>query len=100
MRPSKLRGWSRRGSSPGSSASRPRNGSDAMFFDPPVEGAARQAERLGGLADAAAVAGEGLLDQQLFDLLERQILDALRSGSGGGGVEAQVGSAQLLARRH
>src|SRR3954452_11240020 len=56
-------------------------GSEPMLLEPPVEGAAREAQRLGGLADVA-VAGERLLDQHPLDLLQRQILQLARGSRG------------------
>src|SRR4051794_24200369 len=47
---------------------------EPMLFEAPVERAARQPERLGGLAHVAAVAGEGFLDEHPLDLFEGQVL--------------------------
>ena len=60
----------------------------AIFFQPPVERAAAEAELLGRLARIAVAAGERLLDQVGLDLLQAHVLDpgrgraALRPSSG------------------
>jgi hypothetical protein len=64
-----------------------------VFFQPAVEGAAAEAEFLGGLAGVAVAAGEGLLDEEGLDLLEAHVLEARR---GLAGVEAEVGARTTL----
>src|SRR5689334_7550037 len=48
---------------------------DAEAGEPAVEGAARQAEDAGGVADVAVVGGERALDEVALDLLEGHLLE-------------------------
>src|SRR5688572_23432241 len=47
----------------------------AVALQPPVEGTAAEAERLGGLADVAVVARHRLLDQEALDVLQAHVLE-------------------------
>src|SRR5262252_7901701 len=49
--------------------------SDAVFLQPSIEGAARQAERSGGFADVSAKSRHGLLDENPFHLLEAHLFE-------------------------
>src|SRR5688500_20400190 len=68
----------------------------AVLLQPAIERAAREAERVGRLADVAAVAVESLADEVLLDLLERHLLEAaaLRRP-----LEAEVGGGDAVAPR-
>src|SRR6185437_9742772 len=47
----------------------------SVTLEAPIEGAAAQAERLGGLADVTVEAGHRFLDQEAFDVLEAHVLE-------------------------
>src|SRR6516162_1222389 len=49
--------------------------SDPVFLQPPVEGAARQAERAGGFADVSPKSRHSFLDQYAFYLLEAHLFE-------------------------
>src|SRR4051812_9191827 len=72
-------------------------GLELVAFQAPVERAAAQAEFLGGLARVAVAAGEGLLDQERFDLLEAHVLE---TRGGVSRVETEIGCAHDLGLRH
>src|SRR6266567_5843807 len=66
-----------------------RRESQAVTLEPPIKRAAAQAQGLGGFADVALEAGEGLLDEEALDFLQAHILQARRSLAST--FQAQVG---------
>src|SRR5689334_21295030 len=54
------------------------SGSEAIPLKAPVQCAAAETERLGGLAHVAVEASHRLLDQEALDFLEAHVLDARR----------------------
>ena len=60
-----------------------------MMLEPAVERAPAQPQRLGRLADVAAVALERLPDQHALDFLQRQVLEPRR---GAAAAEPEIGA--------
>src|SRR5436190_245930 len=70
----------------------------AVALQTSVESATAQAERLGGLADVAVVAGHRLFDQEALDVLEAHVLETAAALAGR--AQAEVGRLHLWTLRH
>src|SRR5689334_19013756 len=73
-------------------------GREPIFFHPPVQGAAAQAKRFGGLADIALKALQRFADQNTFDRLQTQFLQILHLHPLDSDTE--VGGLQLVGAAH
>src|SRR6185436_2232217 len=71
--------------------------SEPVTFEAPVERAAREPERAGGVADVAVVTLERALDEHALHLVERELLE--RRGPGIGGTQAEIAGVQLRVAR-
>src|ERR1017187_2070524 len=70
----------------------------AISLQPPVERAAAQAERVGGMADVAAESRQRLLDEQRLDIFEAHVFQSRRTLAPG--AQPEVDGAHHLTLRH
>src|SRR5512146_1525104 len=76
---------------------RPAPRSEAMAREATVQCAARQSERLRGAAHVAVVTCQGLLNEHLLNVFEREVLEPRRGARSG--AKSEIGGAHLVPRR-
>src|ERR1039458_8741614 len=70
----------------------------AVALQAAVEGAAAEAERIGGMAHIAAETRQRFFDEQRLDIFEAHLFEARRPFASG--AQAEVGGADLISLRH